>query len=423
MTRTVCVNYGKTLLDTGLTRGQVLFDLHPADTPSVADVAQEIRRALQAPVDSPRLRELVGAGKRVVLIGDDLTRLTPCEQIVPLLLDELNAGGVPDKATVLVIALGTHRPMTEQEIRAKYGPGVVDRVQVVNHNCLDKRDLVFCGTTSRGTDIWVNRIVLEADVRIGVGNVVPHYPTGWSGGAKIVLPGVAGEHTTAQMHFLGASGHRLGEVLTPCREEMEDFAASIGLDFVLNVVLNRTGELVRAVAGHFVAAQREGVEWAKGVYGASFSQMADITISSTNPVDFDFWQAKKGLFSGVLCTKRGGEIILVSPCYEGVSATHPETVELAQLDDDELWRLAREEGGGYDPLSICAALYRNDVRRHCRVTVASEGVTQETAHKMGFTHIEPTGLSGYLDRRLAANRSLKVGILRNSAETLPIHKS
>jgi nickel-dependent lactate racemase len=421
VTRTVHVNYGQSLLPTGLHEGRVAFDLQPAATPPVPHVSQEIRRALEEPVSSRPLRELVGAGKRVVIVGDDLTRLTPCDQIIPLLLDELYASGVPDNAITVVIALGTHRPMTEEEIVVKYGPRVTKRVQVVNHDCLDEQSLVACGITSRGTDIWVNRIVLEADVRIGVGNIVPHYPTGWSGGAKILLPGVAGERTTAQMHFLGATGHRLGEQVTPCREEMEDFAAAIGLDFIVNVVLNRHGELVRAVAGHFVAAHREGVEWAKTVYGVRFREQADVTLSSTYPIDFDFWQAKKGLFSATLCTKEGGEIILISPCHEGVSPTHPETVELARLNDDELWRLV-EEDGPYDPLSICAALYRNDVKRHCRVTVASEGVSCETAQEMGFNHIEPAQLSDYLAHRLVAAPGLTVGILRNSAETLPMYQ-
>jgi nickel-dependent lactate racemase len=419
--QTVHIRYGDTLLSTGLEEGRVLFDLQPADVPPVHDVEREICRALQEPIGSPPLRELVNAGDRVVVVGDDGTRLTPTERIVPLLLDELNAGGVPDADITLVIATGTHRPMTPEEMATKYGPRVTDRVRVTNHDCLDEGSLVSCGTTRRGTEVWANRIVLEADVRVGVGNIVPHHPTGWSAGAKILLPGVAGEQTTAQVHLLGATEQQLGKVDTPCREEMEDFARAIGLDFIVNTVLNREGELAHIVAGHFIDAHREGVRLAEDVFGVPFAQKADITLSSTYPIDFDLFQADKGLFSAAVCTREGGEIILVSPCYEGVSPTHPEAVELGCLDDETLWELA-QCGDARDPLSIAEVLYFNSVKQPFRVTLVTEGVSRETAQKMGFNHLRPAELPNYVARRLAAEPDLTVGIVRNSAETLPLYR-
>jgi nickel-dependent lactate racemase len=418
---TVYINYGADLLPIGLDEGRVLFDLQPADTPPVPDVGREIHRALGEPVGSPRLRELVSRGKRAVVIGDDGTRLTPTDQIIPPLLDVLNAGGVPDNDITLVIATGTHRAMTPEEIVAKYGLQVTDRVRVINHDCLDEENLVSCGTTRRGTDIWINRVVLEADVRIGVGNIVPHHPTGWSAGAKILLPGVAGERTTAQMHLLGATEQQLGKVDTPCREEMEDFAGATGLDFIVNTVLNRHGQLVRAAAGHFIGAHREGVRWAERVYGVPFKHKADITLSSTYPIDFDLFQADKGLFSAAVCTKEGGEVVLVSPCHGGVSPTHPEAVELGCLSDKELWQLARSNCD-QDPLSIAEVLYLNSLRQPFRVTLATEGISRDTAERMGFGHIQPADLSDYLARRLTVEPDLTVGILRHSAETLPLHR-
>jgi nickel-dependent lactate racemase len=418
---TVYINYGEALLSIGLDQRQVLFDLQPADIPPVLDMGREIQRALDEPVRSPPLRELVSRGKQVVVVGDDGTRLTPTDHIIPPLLGALNAGGVPDSDITLVIATGTHRAMTSQEIATKYGDPVTSRVRVVNHDCLDEENLMSCGTTRRGTEIWVNCTVLEADVRIGVGNIVPHHPTGWSAGAKILLPGVAGERTTAQMHLLGAAEQQLGKMDTPCREEMEDFAGATGLDFIVNTVLNRHGQLVRAVGGHFIGAHREGVRWAESVYGAPFKQKVDITLSSTSPIDFDLFQADKGLFSAAVCTKEGGEIVLVSPCYEGVSPTHPEAVELGCLSDKELWQLAQSDCD-QDPLSIAEVLYFNSLKQPFRVTLASEGISGETAHKMGFHHVEPAALCDYLARRFAAEPDLTVGIVRHSAETLPLHR-
>ena len=421
MQQTVHINYGEFLVSTGLTAGQLLFDLQPADTSPVPDGDQEIRGALREPSASLPLRELIGPRDQVVIIGDDGTRLTPTDQIMPLVLDELNTGGVPDRHVTVVIATGTHRPMTQAEIAAKYGPQVTDRVRVVNHDCLDEGNLVSCGTTRRGTEIWINRAVLEADVRIGVGNIVPHHPTGWSAGAKILLPGVAGERTTAQMHLLGATEQQLGKVDTPCREEMEDFAQATGLDFIVNTVLNRYGQLVRVVAGHFVAAHREGVRWAETVYGVPFKRKADVTLSSTYPIDFDLFQADKGLFSAAVCTREGGEIVLVSPCYEGVSPTHPGAVELGCLDDDGLWQLVQSECD-QDPLSIAEALYFNTLKRSFKVTLATEGIPRDVAQRMGFNRLEPGRLPEYLAHRLEAEPDLTVGIVRHSAETLPLHR-
>jgi len=239
--RTFEVNYGEHTLELRLDPERVLFDLGPGDAAAGSNVEAQVRHALQRPADSPPLCELLQPGQNVVLLGDDQTRLTPTDVIVPVLLDEINAAGVPDENVTLVIATGTHRPLTAAELDRKYGSRVLERVRVVAHDCLDGDGLLHFGVTRRGTDIWVNRTVMEADVRIGVGNIVPHHPTGWSGGAKILLPGVAGRHTTGQVHLLGASEQQLGKVETPCREEMEDFARRVGLDYIVNTVLDRSG--------------------------------------------------------------------------------------------------------------------------------------------------------------------------------------
>jgi nickel-dependent lactate racemase len=262
---------------------------------------------------------------------------------------------------------------------------------------------------------------MESDVRVGVGNIVPHHPTGWSAGAKILLPGVAGERTTAQMHLLGATEQQLGRVDTPCREEMEDFAGATGLDFIVNAVLDRHGQLVRIVAGHFVDAHREGVNWGKRVYGVPFNEKADVTLSSTYPIDFDLFQADKGLFSAAICTQTDGEIILVSPCYEGVSPTHPEAVDLSGLNENALWKLV-DADDTHDLLSIAEALYFNTIKKSFRVTLVSEGISTETARKIGLNSVQSSALSDYLARRLAAEPELTVGIVRHSAETLPIYQ-
>jgi len=420
MKEKIAINYGKKEISLEIGHKNIKYNIRPADMETVEDVNKEVERALCNPIGTKPLDELVKQGDKVAILADDITRLTPTKEIIPRVLNALNEGGVPDKDITLVIALGTYRPMTMEESLQKYGQEVMGRIRIVNPNYLDNNSLKHYGVTRRGTDIWVSREVVEADVRIGIGNIVPHHPTGWSGGAKILQPSVAGEKTTGQFHLLGATEQLLGQVETPFREEMEDFARATGFDFIINTILDRDGRLIRIVAGHIIDAHREGVRWGKKVFGATFAKKTDITISSTYPVDLDLFQADKGIFSAAISTKEKGEIILLSPCYEGVSPTHPELIEIAHLPDEELFRIAWEEFDQHDPLSIAEALYFNSAKRMFKVTLVSEGITKETAQKLGFNHVEPANLQAYLDSKVTEGVSL--GIVHNSAETLSIEK-
>ena len=415
------IPYGKRVLTVGVEEDNLVYVLRPAEVMVSEDIAADLEEVLQHPTGSLPLEQIVKKGDKVALLADDITRLTPARFILPRVLDHLNRAGVPDEDILLVIALGTHRPMTEWEILEKYGKEVKERIRIINHNCLDEKNLLPYGTTRRGTGIWINRFVMEADKKIGIGNIVPHHPTGWSGGAKILLPGVAGEKTTGQFHLLGATEQLLGHIDTPCREEMEDFAAAVGFDFIINTVLDRNGRVVKFVAGDIVRAHREGVKWGQKVFGAPFPRESDITVSSTYPVDYDLFQADKGMFSAAISTKKGGEIILLSPCYEGVSPTHPEAVALAGLSDDELFRLARSPGREHDPLSIAEVLYLNSVKKDFRVILTCEGIDEKTVREMGFLYLKPEHLQRYLDQKATEGKT--IGIIHNSAETLPVHTS
>jgi nickel-dependent lactate racemase len=404
----------------------LLFDVSPIDIPPVKDFKAAICQALQNPLGTPPLNELVRPGWKVVLVSDDNTRPTPVDRIVPILLDFFNQAGVPDAHIEIIISSGTHRAMTQAELAAKYGPEVLARVRVLPHHYQEPEELVNFGVTRRGVPIWVNRRVVEADFRMAVGNIVPHHPAGWSGGAKAVLPGVAGEETVSQMHLLGSRHPALGEVDSEMRREMEDFAAVIGLDFILNVVLNRSGDLVGAVAGHYIAAHRAGVQISRAVYGVPIPGLADLTISSTSPVDFDFFQGDKGITSAEKATRPGGEILLVSGCIEGISPAHPELADyVGRLANDQIWNLlaARQVP---DPLTAAEAIVINDIMASMKISIVSRGrsrgLSPDLCRSMGMFPIEPGDLSSYLAERIRANPTLKIGILRKSTEILPFRE-
>jgi nickel-dependent lactate racemase len=222
------------------------------------------------------------------------------------------------------------------------------------------------------------------------------------------------------MHFLGSKDPALGRLDTEMRKEMEDYAARIGLNFILNVILNRDEGLVGAVAGHFIDAHRAGVEISKTVYGLPIPELADLTISSTSPVDFDFFQGDKGITSAEPATKRGGEIVLVSGCLEGVSPAHPELADyVGKMTNDEVWNLLHT-GRAPDPLTGAEAIVINDIKDRMGITIVSEGLSPRLCADMGFGHVPPDAFGDYVRQRLAQDPGLKIGILRQSAEVLPI---
>ena len=414
------IPYVDRFLDAEIPAENIVFDELPRDAPPVANFDAAILQALRQPIGTPPLRELVRPGMKVILIADDNTRVTPTRRIIPLLLDHLNQAGIPDTDIQIIISSGTHRPMTPEELDEKYGPWVMSRVNILPHLYKNPANLVSYGTTKRGTQIVVNRHVVEADFRIAVGNIIPHHPTGWSAGAKAVLPGVGGEETVAQMHLLGSRDPALGRVDTEMRREMEDFAEKINLNFILNVVLNRKGELVGAVAGHFIQAHRAGIEISKRVYGLPIPDLAELTISSSSPVDYDFFQADKGITSAEPATCLGGEIVLVSGCLEGVSPAHPELAEyVGKMENSQIWAILRA-GQAPDPLTAAEAIVINDILQKMKITVVTAGLLPDLCKAMGFRHVAPDEFGDYIQRRLAEKPDLKIGILRQSAEVLPI---
>lgn len=416
----VRIPYVEQFLDIDIPEKNLLFDVGPRDVKSVPEIREEIRRALREPYGAPQLREMVGPGQKVVIISDDNTRRTPTRDIVPILLDELNSAGIPDRDIRILISSGTHRPMTGKELDEKYGSAVLNRVPILPHEYKNPEALVDYGTTSRGTRIMVNRTVIEADFRMAVGDIIPHHPAGFGGGAKAVLPGVAGEETVAQLHFLGSRYPALGRLDSEMRREMEDFAQKIGLNFIVNTVLNREGGLVKVVAGHFIAAHRQGVEKAKEVYGVQIPEAADMTLSSTSPVDFDFFQGDKGITSAELATRKGGEIVLVSGCQEGISPAHPGLADfLGRMSSEQMWERIQLKQTP-DPLACAEAIVINDIREKMSITIATEGLSPSLCRQLGLLHVLPQQLPDHVKKRLSENPELKVGVIRNSAETLPL---
>lgn len=280
--------------------------------------AEPVNMALAAPIGSPPLHELVQPGQSVVIVISDITRPCPSYLMLPPLVAELSAAGIPDEDILVVSALGTHRPQTQAERERLIGPEMAARLICIDSDPLNIRHV---GTTSRGTPIEVFAPVIEADVRIALGNVEPHYFAGYSGGAKALVPGVCSGNTIRANHAMMVDVAAGLGVLdgNPVREDIEEGASLIGLDFILNVIIDENHKIITAAAGHPVAAHRWLCRVLDYQSKVVIDQPADIVIVSAGgfPKDINLYQAQKALDNAAAAVKAGGQIIWLAECSEG----------------------------------------------------------------------------------------------------------
>lgn len=412
--------YGQTTLELTIPERNLLGVYSPVDITAVADIEFEVKRALNAPIGSLPLGELVKDKKKIVIVADDNTRPTPTDKIIPILLNELNQAGIADQQVTVMIALGTHRPMTDDEIMIKFGREVVKRVKIINHDYKNPAGLVDLGQTRNGTPITVNKLVYEADFKLGVGSIVPHHIPGFAGGAKIVQPGVCGEETTGFTHLLSTKEPRslLGIEDNPVRRELNEIARQVGLHTIFNTVLDRHGRVIKGFFGDVEEAFNSGVKVCKSVYSVSVSQEADIVLASSHPCDIEFWQAHKTLYAGERVVKQNGVIIVVTPCPEGIAKTHPEIVEYAGLPSRQIKQM-HQAGKIADPVAAALGIAWAQVRERARVYLVAGGISDDEALKIGFTPFKNVMGALYTALNVMGEQA-KVAVLTHAPDTLPI---
>jgi len=369
-----------------LPESNLLGVLEPAYVPGVTDPVEAVLGAIRHPVSSPPLARLVHTGQHVVVVIDDMTRPTPADQLLPPVLEEIESSGTGLRIEIL-IATGTHRPMTAAEIEAKVGPLVATRYPVINHSCLDESSLVNLGQSANGTPIVVNRLVAQADLVVALGNTVPHCLAGWAGGAKIIQPGVCGEETTNLTHALCMVSPlpHLGRLDNPMRQEIELIVDKVRLDFMINTVLNGKRELVYVVAGHPNLSQRQTIELASQIWLRPVPVMPDIVVVASYPADLDYWQGIKGLYAAEPIIKRGGDIILVTLCTEGIT-TNPHHLRAIRACKGMPSRAIRHEAqrlGIRDLAGLNVATQAARVNELAYVQVVSEGLSDADLGLLG----------------------------------------
>ena len=294
--------YGDEELTLNFPNGWEVEILGPKDGPALSDA--QLAQAFAEPIGTPRIAAMANGKKSAAIIVDDLSRPTPAATVIPFLLRELTEAGVPKSEIRFVVGGGSHRPLTDAEAAKKVGTDIAAEYEVTSHNFM-AGDLRALGSLDNGLPIYLNRVVADADFKICLGGIYPHGAVGFGGGAKLVVPGIAGFATMFYFHsFSPSRGHAVIE-RTGSEPDHRDFAEAVarqlGLDVIANVVLNSRREICGLFVGDFVQAHRKGAHFALDTYGTVIPETSrketDLVVLNCYPLDADAIQTGKALWA------------------------------------------------------------------------------------------------------------------------------
>ena len=318
-----------------------------------------VRYALQNPIGAKPLGQCVRPGQKIAIVASDISRPVPSWELLPAIVEELLKAGCKAEDITVVFALGSHRNHTEEEKRHLAGDRIYETVRCIDS---DPNDCIHMGVTKAGTPVDVTRSVAEADFRICTGNIEFHYFAGYSGGAKAIMPGVSTPAAIQANHRMmveeaACAGNLAGN---PIREDIEEAGGICGIDYIVNVVLDEHKHIVYAVAGDVTAAHRDGCAYLDKMYRKPIPERADIVLVSQGgaPKDANLYQVQKALDNAKHAVKKGGTIILMGACNEGLGSSHFEQWLLsAPTAESMIERIHREfQLGGHKAAAIAMVL-------------------------------------------------------------------
>jgi len=402
----------------------LLFQTAHRKAARVPDQARVISEALDRPIGVQTLERSLTSSDRVVIMVDDITRPTPAAKILPFILERIEGAGIPDGSVVVFMAMGTHRPMTSSELDTKLGREVRSRYRVINR---DYREgpFVDLGATESGTPIEINAEVLKASFKIAVGNVIPHISAGWGGGSKMILPGVCSRKTTDMLHLMACIVQPVLEIIgardNRPRQEMDAVATEVGLDFIVNTVMDEEQRMLGVFAGHFVEAHRAACAMAEKVMVVPIPRQADILIVSADPCHFDYWQGVKPYTYCHRGVREGGVIIFLLDGAEGLcgdAPSHESTVRkyLPWSFEDQKAAVDRREVE--DLVGLNVPMYHATVRHRVRRTLlVTNHLSDEDVRALGFERV-PSVQEALGRAHGLLGPDAKIGVIPFGGETL-----
>jgi lactate racemase len=342
--KTIKMKLGNGYVDVSVPEENLLGIIIKETAPSKMTEEEVILDALAHPIGSSKLKEIVKPGETICIVVSDVTRAWQRMSVyLPYIVKQLNEAGIKDKDIRFLSALGYHRKHTPEEHAKLLGPELLNRFHIIDHDSLDKDNLVQLGTTSRGTPVIINKVAAEADHLVLTGCCTYHPWVGWGGGRKSILPGISSIESIQKNHLMTMDEHgkqrpevASGNIIdNPMHLDMVEVASIVKPSFMFNVIMGHDGKIARAVCGDCIKAHDVGRDIVDELYEVPIKELADITISSQGgyPKDIDVCQTGKGIYHTQAATKPGGWIIILSDCTEGIGPPDANTIFL-ELDNN-----------------------------------------------------------------------------------------
>lgn len=423
------MKYGREEFAVQLPREQIAAEIEanvvelPQRTP-----AEHIRYALDHPIDSLPLKELVKPGERVCIVISDVTRRWQSpETYLPILVAELEQAGIRDEDMLILSATGTHRRQTEEEKMGLVTEAVYRRIRMEDHQCTDEANLTYVGTTSRGTPVWLDKRAMDCDHIILTGGVVYHFLAGFGGGRKSIVPGIAGRETIMKNHSLAlnpgmGSGTnpavRSGNLSqsNPFHMDLMEACAMAHPSFLLNVVVDDNQQIISAFAGNWETAHRAACELVDRMYGVPVAEKTPLVIASAGgyPKDLNVYQTVKTLCNTLEVVADGGTIILVSQCSEGFGDVDCERIISGYPDMMERERALREN---FSIGAYIGYLFAQSAQRYHLILVC--GLPQSAFGTSGIHAVPTLDAALALSAQLNGREDLRTTLMPHGANTMP----
>lgn len=373
------------------------------DVPGLDRIDERIATALREPLGTPALADLATGRRSACVVISDITRPVPNSVILPPLLATLEEAGIERDSITILVGTGLHRPNEGEELERLVGEFVASTYRIVNHKAKERDTLVHLGDTSGGAPIWIDRIYVEADLKIATSLIEPHLMAGYSGGRKAICPGIMGVDTMRVLHGPELMGHpRSAEGIiegNPFHQQALEVARTAGVDFTFNVAMNDSREVTGLFAGDLEEAHAAGVAFVEKNASAYLDKPVPIvvTTSAGYPLDLTFYQAVKGLTAVLPIVEQGGTIILAARCDEGLGS--PEFTQLlADTDSAEDFE-ARLQDPSFFVVDQWQLQELCKVLRKARVLLCSDGVPTDSAHLQGLIESIPSIEQGIAQAR------------------------
>ena len=411
--------------DFGVEDGRLIGVYGPSQLKGEGLDDEALRERIRNPIGAPPLREISKGAGRVLIVTDDNTRHTPLHRVLPVILEELTEAGVSDSSIRILIGLGTHRAMTDEEIRCKFGDDLVARFEILNHEWKNPVKLISLGKSGLGFDVLMNREILKTDLTISVGSIIPHATAGFSGGAKSVMPGICGEATIEETHW-AALEYEMREILghfdNKVREAFVRIARRVRLRFIVNTIMMDEERIYDAVAGDVESAHEVGCERCLDLYGVPVAAKAEVVVAEAYPSDIDLRQAIKAVCAADLVCRDGGVIILAADCREGISPQFPNFERYGFRDPDSLYQ--KVEAGEFREKLLAYTLVAigRIISRRVRGVLVSSHIGREEAERMGFGWSESIG-AAVDDALEATGPNSKLIVLQQAGQIMPVVSS